>query len=87
MNQWNLYHLLMGIIGLSVGFVGFSEILSQGITLGTSLMAVGALVILVQTGYALFINRPSELTEGQSIEMAAIGAILCSVGALLHIFV
>ncbi|MDG5821854.1 hypothetical protein [Natronococcus sp. A-GB7] len=87
MNQWNLYHLLMGIIGLSVGFVGFSEILSQGISLGTSLMAVGALAILAQTGYALFIKESSELTESQSVGMVAIGAILCSVGALVHIFV
>ncbi|SIR66259.1 hypothetical protein [Natronorubrum daqingense] len=87
MNQWYLYHLLMGIIGLSVGFVGFSEILSQGISLGTSLMAVGALAILSQTGYALFIRESSELTERQSIEIVAIGAILCSAGALLHILV
>ena len=87
MNQWTLYHLLMGIIGLSVGFVGFSEIFLQGISLGTSLMAVGALAILAQAGYALFIKESSELTEWQSIEIAAISAILCSVGALLHIFV
>ncbi|NKE37738.1 hypothetical protein GWG54_18395 [Natronococcus sp. JC468] len=85
MDQWYLYHLLMGIIGLSVGIVGFSEILSQGISLGTSLMAVGALAILAQTGYALFIKEPSKLTEWQSVEIAAIGAILCSVGALLHV--
>jgi uncharacterized protein YacL len=85
MNRGNLYYLFMGIIGLSVGFVGFSDILSQGISLGTSLIAVGALVILAQAGHALFVKESSELTESQSTEIAAIGAILCSVGALLHI--
>ena len=85
MNPGNLYHLFMGIIGVSVGFVGFSDILSHGLSFGSSLVVVGALVILAQTGYALFISESSELAEGQRLEIAAIGATLCSVGALFHI--
>lgn len=87
MNNRTWYHLLMGITGLSVGFVGFSEILSAGVSLGTSLMVVGAVAFLVQTGYGLFIEPATELKAGESVEIAAISAILCSFGALLHFLV
>lgn len=84
MDRENIHHLLMGIMGLSVGLIGFSEIFSQGFSLGTSLMAVGALAILLQTGYGLFVQESSKSTERQSIRTTAIGAILCSFGALLY---
>ncbi|MDQ2050033.1 hypothetical protein RBH26_06005 [Natronolimnohabitans sp. A-GB9] len=87
MNKRSWYHLLMGVTGLSVGLVGFNEMLSTGVSLGGTLMIVGAFAFLAQTGYGLFVERSTELKAGESVEIAAISAILCSFGALLHFLV
>ncbi|QRV13956.1 hypothetical protein [Haloterrigena salifodinae] len=87
MNRGQLYHVSMGIVGLSVGFAEFIHILTQGVHLGASLMAVGALVLLVHAGYSLVVAESAELKSGQNVVIAVGSAILCSSGAVLQFVV
>lgn len=83
MKRNTLYHLSMGVAGLSLGLVGVKSVLTEGIAPGPGLMAFGGGGILLSSLFALSGKASSDFEPEEFVWIAVIAAILSFSGMIL----
>lgn len=83
MNREQIYYLSMVVFGLVVGITSLRDILAEGTSLSRVLALVGGAIVVGAT--AVEWRRGTEVEPGWLTWLAALGAALVVLGALLSV--
>lgn len=84
MNNDVVYYVSMALVGAIVLLTGLRNILTEGVTVSSGLMATGGLVLLAGTALLWFDSTKPE--PGWATWVAALGGLLVLLGSLALLF-
>lgn len=83
-NRTVVYHLAMGLVGLSVGAVALHALFTRGVSVASAALAVGGVAFVGQTAYfAVFTDSWRRDQPRWAVWLTVAAAVLSVSGALL----